>query len=607
MTIATLTTRFGGTVLAGIAVVGLMTSRASADDPEPARTLREKGLVRSGTNYILKDVDGLKDRIADLDRRSEEWKREQNGLDQQLETLGRLRVEHEEIMKKLRALVGRRPDTKDFGPRHFPDDGPRGPGSGPPPLPPDEMGGFGPGSMDDMIRQLGINDSRRQYGALNAERAGLAVEIVSMQVASEDLARKLEVQRLTIEARRLEAIALDKEIRARHHRLTGDTAVRGALATLNETSNPKVSLWRPNDYASRLAELGDALALSRQAMLKQLAQVELKGMNRLTGLVGVAETLLQEMGASAGRIQALEREAASRRRLLARDREQLESLGETLRLATDSSRKNELSAQLRAKQSSAEKLRAESKEIRESLGELNQNVASGREEYLRIAKALKDAIDEADKEREPAPGTGNARARGSADERSRGERKSVPIDSIEAFKTRLREFEKAIHSDSVVIDTDKTVHWIEVSLNGKSHEPMMIDTGIPEIRLSARLASAAGVLDDPGEPAAQITTIDGRTIPARWGRLETIAVGPITFHDVRCLVLSDKAGDVPSILGGEFLNRFSTRIDADAGIIVLTQVQVKPIHQAGKAATTKATGSPRIRKTAPAAGRSTGN
>ena len=58
---------------------------------------------------------------------------------------------------------------------------------------------------------------------------------------------------------------------ARHDRLTGDTAVKSAPATLSKTSNPKVSLGRPNDYASHLAALGDALALSRQAMLKQLA------------------------------------------------------------------------------------------------------------------------------------------------------------------------------------------------------------------------------------------------------------------------------------------------------------------------------------------------
>ena len=71
------------------------------------------------------------------------------------------------------------------------------------------------------------------------------------------------------------------------------------------------------DYAKDLAEPAGALTVARQGLLKRLAQVELKGMSRLTGLVGVAEMLLQEMGYRRGRIQTLERETATRRHLLA--------------------------------------------------------------------------------------------------------------------------------------------------------------------------------------------------------------------------------------------------------------------------------------------------
>ena len=191
MSRARLRTRFGKIFTAGVAAIGIVTCATSADEPLPDRILHEKGLVKSGKNYVVKEAEDLKGRIADLDRRFTDWKREKVELDEQLETLGRLRAEHQEIMKKLRALAGRRPDSKDFGPRRPPDNGPRGPGSGPPPPPPDDMGGFGPGPMDEMMRQLGMDDSRRQYGQLNAERAGHAVEIVSRQVASEDRGAKI--------------------------------------------------------------------------------------------------------------------------------------------------------------------------------------------------------------------------------------------------------------------------------------------------------------------------------------------------------------------------------------------------------------------------------
>jgi Aspartyl protease len=606
MAFATRDTRFGGVVLAGIAALGIIAM--GADLPAPEQTLREKGLVRSGTTYLLKEADDLRERTAELNRRFAEWKREKAGLDEQLETLGRLRLEHQELMKKLRALSSRWPDSKDFGPRRFPDGGPGGPGppppdsgpfqrgNGPPPRPPDDMGGFGP--MDDMMRQLGINDSRRQFSVLNADRAVHAVEIISRQVFSEDLARKLERQLLEIDERRLEAVDVDKEIRARHEQLASNSEVKRALATLNESRQPKVSLGRPRDYSKELSELGDALTAARQGMLKQLAQVELKGMNRLTGLVAVAETLVQEMGASLGRMQTLEREAASRRRLLAEQAKPQESMSENPRNTTDATQKNRLTPQVHAKESRAETLRAESNQIRESLREVVQHLASEREDYVRIVKALKDAIDEAEREREPAPN--GTKTQESTKDRPGGDRNSGPIGPIEPFKTKLRDFEKAIHSETVAIDADKTIRWVDASLNGKPLKPMMIDLGIAEIRLSARLAAEIGVLAAPGDPATGFATIDGRTIPARRGRLETITVGPFTYHDVDCLVLPEKTGDVPPVLGGEFFNQFSTRIDAGAGVIVLTQVQVKPIHQTGKAAITKSAGSSRNKKTAPA-------
>ena len=95
-----------------------------------------------------------------------------------------------------------------------------------------------------------------------------------------------------------------------------------------------------------LSEPAGALALARQGLLKRLAQVELKGMSRLTGLVGVAEMLLQEMGYSAGRMQTLEREAASRRHLLAEQAKQQASLDEKLLHANDSPERSPVTTQL---------------------------------------------------------------------------------------------------------------------------------------------------------------------------------------------------------------------------------------------------------------------
>ena len=320
-------------------------------------------------------------------------------------------------------------------------------------------------------------------------------------------------------------------------------------------------------------------------------------MSRLTGLVGAAETLLQEMGSSAWRMQTLEREAASRKHLLAEQAKQQASLAESLSHAANSLERSQITTELHAKETRANTLRAEETQSRESIAEAIQLFASEREDYLRVVKALKDAIDEADKERGTA--TDQAKTAMSPAGRSRGERGSDQIGSTELFRNKLREFVKTIRSEKIPIDPDKTIYWIEATLNGKSRKVMMADLGVQEIRLSARMASEVGARPAPGDQAVDIATIDGRTISARPARLETIQVGPFTQREVDCVVLPESAGDVPSVLGSGFFKHFSTTIDTDGGAIALTQVQVKPILHASKAAAARSASSSKTKKAAP--------
>jgi Aspartyl protease len=578
-------TSLGGVFLVALAAIGVIGPSARADEPSPAQVLLQKGLVRAGVAYIFMEEADLRNRVAEIGKRFAQWKREYAGLDERFEALGRLRLQHQEVMKKMRAIEnGSRPGRPEFRPRPFGNDRPHGPdsmppppnsgpfhpGSGPPPPPPDRMDGFRPGPIEDLMRQIQVGDPRRQYGILNAERAALAAEIVLKQVFSEDVSRRLEAQLRQIEERRLEAVALDKQIRTRYDALASDLRVKQAIATLNESSASKLSLGQLEDDSNDLSALASAIAESRQGMLKRLAQLELRGIARLSGLVGAADTLVQEIGVNAGRMQTLEREAASRTHLLAEQSKQRTILAERLRQASDSSERGRIGTELRAKETRAGALLTEGSHSRESLAEVIQSLASQREDYLRIVKALKDAIDDADHERGTASTdstTKNATKAPSGDER-----RLDPIGTMEPFKVRLREFEKTIHSEHVAIDADKTIRWIDATLNGKSLK-LMIDLGVKEIRLSAPAASAVGAHPADGYPAVDIVTVDGRTIPARPGRLETIQVGPFTRHNVDCLVLAESAGECPSVLGGEFFDQFSTRIDADAGAVVLTQVQ----------------------------------
>ena len=96
-----------------------------------------------------------------------------------------------------------------------------------------------------------------------------------------------------------------------------------------------------------------------------------------------------------------------------------------------------------------------------------------------------------------------------------------------------------------------------------------------------------GVRPAEGNPIVEIATAGGRTIAARKARLATVQVDPLTAPDVECIVLPEDYGEAPTLLGGSFLKRFATKVDAEAGMMVLTQFQVKPILRAGKAPATR--------------------
>ena len=89
---------------------------------------------------------------------------------------------------------------------------------------------------------------------MNAEQAALAAEIAYKQVFSDDLARRLERELGEIEQHRLEAVALDQHIRARYDELANDLRVKQAVVSLNESSDPKISLGPLKDYSKDLAE-----------------------------------------------------------------------------------------------------------------------------------------------------------------------------------------------------------------------------------------------------------------------------------------------------------------------------------------------------------------
>jgi hypothetical protein len=101
-------------IFASVAALGIIIPASWADERWPEQVLREQGLVRAGLAYIFKEEADLRNRIVEIGRQLASWKEEQAGLEEWLETLSRLRLQHQEVMKKLRSLAnGQRPSSKD--------------------------------------------------------------------------------------------------------------------------------------------------------------------------------------------------------------------------------------------------------------------------------------------------------------------------------------------------------------------------------------------------------------------------------------------------------------------------------------------------------------
>ena len=196
---------------------------------------------------------------------------------------------------------------------------------------------------------------------------------------------------------------------------------------------------------------------------------------------------------------------------------------------------------------------------------------------------------------------GDSPARREILKRALGE-KAVPILSVDHVARRLQELEKTIRTETVSVDLDRSILWVDATLNGKPGYTMIVDPSAEDVRLSARVAAEIGVrpASGDGEAMVDVALAGGRTVQARRARLESVLVGSFTASDVECVVLPEAFGETPSLLGGSFLKRFATRTDADAGTLVLTQVLVKPSSRAAKAAASKPAGSPKANRPAPA-------
>src|SRR5262249_27394862 len=144
-----------------------------------------------------------------------------------------------------------------------------------------------------------------------------------------------------------------------------------------------------------------------------------------------------------------------------------------------------------------------------------------------------------------------------------------------------------IRTERVPLEPDKIIFWVDATLNGTPGRKMVVEPGISYVRISAPLAAEVGLRPAADAPTVEVALADGRTGRARRATPRAVQVGPFTAADVECLVWPEDHGDVPALLGGSFLGRFTSRVDPEAGQLTLSQVSqlaapptAKPVNPA---------------------------
>ncbi len=152
----------------------------------------------------------------------------------------------------------------------------------------------------------------------------------------------------------------------------------------------------------------------------------------------------------------------------------------------------------------------------------------------------------------------------------------TPSRFFQESRRRLKMLEEAVLTDSIPI-TRKVGNalFVTVVFNDKHTQEMIVDSGASMVSLPRDTAARLGVRPSDTDPTITLQLADGSTIQGTVVTVESIRVGTFTAKDVKCTVLGPEATNALALLGMSFLGNFKFEIDADAGTLEMTTIEVE--------------------------------
>jgi aspartyl protease family protein len=238
---------------------------------------------------------------------------------------------------------------------------------------------------------------------------------------------------------------------------------------------------------------------------------------------------------------------------------------------------NRLAAAINAVHGQIGLLQDQQEQLAGQMGDLRKASAKDRDAYIRHVMDMRKLADRiareyVDKAADPevlAAIEQLSRATGTAYELS-------PSRFFLESQRRLKLLEDAVQSDSVPI-TRKVGNalFVMVVFNGDHTQEMIVDSGASMVSLPLETAAKLGIRPTESDPTLGMQLADGRTIQGKMVRIKSIRVGKFTLENVECSVLGPEAVNALPLLGMSFLGNFKFEIDAAAGTLEMTTIEVE--------------------------------
>jgi aspartyl protease family protein len=219
----------------------------------------------------------------------------------------------------------------------------------------------------------------------------------------------------------------------------------------------------------------------------------------------------------------------------------------------------------------------------------NAKAAKGRfndvqDEFVQAIVALRQKVDQAHQTWENLADNPSVMDAVDIAAKKTGQKLAIKPSSLLVLADRqLKKYEEAVIAEAIPLDNRGGSFFINVVINGKPAERMIVDSGATAIVISSELAERLDIEPKSSDPDILVGLADGRRILAKAVVIDSVRVGKFTAENVECIVLGEQAVGVKPLLGMSFLGKFKFELDAAQSELKLVKVESgEPAPSSGK-------------------------